>query len=517
MSVPPRTRYRLAALPQRSWLMPALVFAWAQLLLLGWWVGQWPALLTNDSLRYVIHVTNGPWTADHSVLYDSFVLASLKLTNNVALLTLLQTTVGAAVLAYACASLRTFGVRGRWAAIPGLIMPCVPSFGAFVSTLWKDVPFAFTEILIASTTLRILARTRGAGGDHTISRPLLTALGLELLGLVLFRNDGFLMLVFLVIALTVILRGLRVKIVSVAVGALVAFWFAHSVVYPAFDIRKANSSLAYGTFYGDIAVAYAEAPSTFTASDKALMTRVASLQIWRSSDNCYSSDKLFSTRKFSRPTADKLKNQLAALWFRTLERTPVTVLRTRLCRSSVAWNILPPPRSKSAFGQTVVRVPPNLYGRDVLMPHDIAQNLKAQPLNRSLGDFTEKLRSGTYAIGWQMALYRGATWCYIAYLVTVIAARRLGRWDVLAAGAVCLANQLTVLSANPAQLYRYMVGPIFVGMILVPLVLARRPDPPEPPLIASGGEDVADTAVPPAHPAQEDDGTDSRRLAVSPS
>ncbi len=54
-----------------SRLLPRLVFAWVQAVLLLWWVAQWPGLLSPDSVTYVLQVTSGPWTADHSVLYDA--------------------------------------------------------------------------------------------------------------------------------------------------------------------------------------------------------------------------------------------------------------------------------------------------------------------------------------------------------------------------------------------------------------------------------------------------------------
>ena len=327
----------------RSRPVPVLVFLWNQVVLVLWWVGQWPGLLSADSVRYLIHVTAGPWTADHSVLYDSFVLASLDLSRNVALLTLAQTTAAAAVVAFTVATIQRYGVPGRWAAVPGLVLPCLPSFGAFVSTVWKDVPFALVEVLVAATMLRIVHRPRRPDGRHDISRGLLVALGLELTGLNLFRNDGFLMVVLLTVALAVALKGVRQKMVAVGVASLLIFAVCHSVIYPAIGIAPASSTLAYGTFYADIAIAYGKDPGEFTAADQAIMSQVTPLKNWRKARNCYSSDPLFRYPGFDKIAADRLKNQLAALWFRTFARSPVTVVWARLCRSSVAWSPLPPP------------------------------------------------------------------------------------------------------------------------------------------------------------------------------
>ena len=478
----------------KGWVLPIAVFGWVQLLLLGWWAGQWPGLLSADSVRYVIHVTGGPWTADHSVLYDAAVLASIKLTGNVWLLTLVQTTAAAASVAYAVASLRAIGVPGRWGALAGCALPLLPSFGAFVGTVWKDVPFALCEVLITATTLRLLAHRSATTGYRQVPRRLLVALGLELLGLCLFRNDGFLLVLVIAVVLALALKGLRLAPLGLGALAILLSFAGHAFVYPAVGVKPANSSLAYGLFDADIALAYAQAPSTFTASDRELLQKVAPLSVWGAVDNCYTSDPLFRNRGFSLQKADQYHQELFRLWWRVLERTPVTVVRGRLCRSSVAWNVLPPPSDKARFGRVVVEVPSNLYGvKSPSIPDDVLQDLHPRPLNDFLGEFTQTLRAETDTTGYQWWMWRGATWCYIAYLVLLVAALRLRRWDLLAAGCAALANQLTVLAANPAQLYRYMVGPIFVGILLVPLLAARRPKP-------------AVTAGPPAGPGRESAG-----------
>ncbi len=477
--MPPGKFDRMHARASR--LLPVLVFAWVQAVLLLWWVAQWPGLLSPDSIRYVLHVTSGPWTADHSVLYDTAVLASLTLTRNVALLTALQTTLAALVVAYTVASLRVAGVRGRWAAVPAIILPLLPSFGAFVTTVWKDVPFALCEVLVAATTLRLFAQREGGGTYRQTPRRLLLALGAELLGLALFRNDGFVLILVIAVVLAVLMRGARIAVLAVSVVAIVASFLAQGVIYPAAGIQPAASSLSYGLFDADIALAYAGAPRTFTATDRALMASVAPLATWRRSDNCYNSDPLFHGKGFSARAADQHHIELLKLWQKVLVRTSVTVVLGRLCRGSVAWNVLPPPKDKANFGEVVSVVPANLYGRISLLPTDIGQNLRPQPLNSPLGDLGKTLRDETRKPAYQPVLWRGATWCYLAYLALLIGARRLRRWDLLAVGAPLLANQLTVLALNPAQLYRYMVGPIFLGILLLPLVSARRSVMPSPP------------------------------------
>jgi uncharacterized membrane protein len=291
--------------------------------------------------------------------------------------------------------------------------------------------------------------------------------------------------------LVIAFRGLRVKMAAAGLVALAAFALAGAVVYPAFGIKKASSSLAYGTFYGDIGVAYADAPTTFTAADTAVMSEVAPLATWRAAKNCYSSDGLF-TPAFDRREAEKLRSKLRDLWIRVVHRTPITVVRTRLCRSSVAWNPLPAPRSKASFGEAVLSVPANLWGRNRSIPRDIWPNLTPHPISGSLFRLAYALQDRTRTWLWQPLIWRGALWCYVAYLAVAVAAVRLGRRQVLVAGVACVANQITVLAANPAQLYRYMAGPIFIGMVLTPLVAVAAAASYEPARTRTAARDRTD-------------------------
>ena len=445
------------------------IFAWAELVLLVWWAGERPGLLSPDSVRYVRNVTVGPWTADHSVLYDTAVLGSLTVTRGVGLLTLVQTVVAAAVLVYAVGSLWRIGLRPAWAALPGVVLPLLPSFGAFVVTVWKDVPFALCEVLVTATVLRILA----TGADRV--RPaLLAALGAELLGLTLFRNDGFLVVAGIAVVLALMLRGLRRQVLGLAAAALVGFVLAQTVVIPAVGIAPANSSLSYGIFYADVAIAYDRNPGSFRPADEALLAQVAPLPAWRAAHNCYTSDPLFAMPGFRLDRAAALHAELFGLWRRVLGRTPGTVLAARACRGSIAWNVLPPSRRQAHFAGTTAPTPPDLYGNATVLPPDITAHLQQRPLVRPLGRLTRSLAKVSGPVALQAVEWRGATWCYLAYLALAVAAWRLRRWAILGAGAAALANQLVVLVVNPAQLYRYMVGPLLVGIVLLPLLALPR-------------------------------------------
>ena len=524
-----RTRRRYV---RPRWWLPILVFVWSQAILLLWWAGQFPGDLSYDSMTYVRHVTSGPWDQSHSVVYDSFVLLSLTLVHSVWLLTLAQTVVCSIAFAYFASVVRDWGVRAPWAALPAVVMPLLPSIGSFTTTVWKDVPFALSMVFLAATLLqlfrvwRIPPKTKkrsgkGSGNEDTdqqasaeqasaehapaehapaqqapaqqaaaevpeppavpaqrIPNRLLIAVLVEFLGLAFFRNNGAVMVLVITVVLAFVIRGLRLRIIALGAATIAAFVLATSVIYPAAGISRGNQQAAtYVTLYGDIAVVYSKAPRTFTKSDKALMRKVAPLHLWRSSNNCYRSDDLYQGKGFNYKNAADLEPKMIRLWLRMLKRTPVAVIKTRLCRSSVAWNPFDASSKKGALFGTPLAVPSDLYGFGRFLSPHVMREMQQRPLSHGLARFLRSWNSHTSAEPWHALIWRAALWSYIAYLCLFVAARRVRNYRLLAVGVVCLANQLMVMLANPSQLYRYMAGPLFIGMLIVPIALARRPEP----------------------------------------
>jgi hypothetical protein len=70
--------------------------------------------------------------------------------------------------------------------------------------------------------------------------------------------------------------------------------------------------------------------------------------------------------------------------------------------------------------------------------------------------------------------WRGATWAYVAYVAVILFARRRHTVTLLALVAVIAATQINVAINNPNQLVRYMVGPLILGILLLPLAFVSR-------------------------------------------
>ena len=265
------------------WRLPLATYAACQVIFLVWWAAFYPAIVSYDSVFYVLHVTTGPWVDNHSVLYDSMVWLSLHLTGGLAALTLAQTAAMSAALGYTVAAFRWLGVPGRWTAIAAVVVAALPPTGIFIVYLWKDVPYVICGFLIVPTVAHLLSLR---GRPHWRRDPrvnwLIAVLGLEMLGMSLFRLNGFSVVAITVIPLVCLLSGIRVRLAAAAISAICLALLLNLVVYPAVGIQRAPADLVYGPTYADLAVAYSRDPGSFTGGDKALLAQVMPLTIWQS-------------------------------------------------------------------------------------------------------------------------------------------------------------------------------------------------------------------------------------------
>jgi hypothetical protein len=460
--------------------LPLATYLVCQAIFLFWLAAYYPALLTFDSVTYVLHVTTGPWVNNHSVLYDAMVWLSLHATGGLAALAFAQTVAMSAALAYTVAAFRRIGVPGRWTAVAAIIVAALPPLASFTIYIWKDVPFAICGYLVVPTLAHLISLRKNPGWrtDRRVNL-LIGALGLELLGLCLFRLNGFLVVGGAGIALVILLSGIRVRLAAIVVTAILLTFMLNLYILPALGIQKTPKWMAFAPVYSDIAVAYAKDPAIFTTADKNLMAEVLPLTQWAVTANCYDSDWTTQNPGFT-TRSEEVAGQLLSLWRRVLGRAPNLILAATICRGSIAWSIFPGPAQLD--GDTIKYDPPTSFG-----VHDASrvpnnpyrQALRARPLSWKAYSAASLLwrASMTRQLDW--LLWRGAFWSYLSYLVVFLFARARRNWTLLSLPAIVLAQQLAVLAENHAQSFRYMVSPIMIGIMLVPLLLARKPTVPQ--------------------------------------
>jgi len=461
------TRRTAERAPARDRRFTFACYATAQLVLLGWWLGFHPGLMSPDSVTYVAHVTTGPWVAGQSVVYDALLGLSLRVTGDLSAVTLLQTAAMAAALAHLAGAIRPLGVRGRPLLVAVGCAALSPPLGAFTVSMWKDVPFTVCAVLAAGTAVRLMNRPGSRPGA-----PRLAALGAELLGLGLFRNNGFLVALVAAVSLVALLSGrpgARRRVAALAAGAVAAPLLLLSAGYPAMGIASPSRSFAYQTVFGDLAVAYGERPRLFDREQRELLAGIAPLDVWRRGATCQTMARVFFDPGFGHARAEQRISEILELWRGLLVRAPGTILSARICRAALAWQL----------GSTSGEPGGELYRfslRDPRLPGGwegtpAASAMRQRPISDGL------LAAGLFALDastvrqLEWLLWRAPFWCYLTYATAALAWWRTGSRAALAGAAVVAGQQVGVILTNTAPDFRFMVSPIFVGVLFVPLLL----------------------------------------------
>ena len=475
-----------AHVPERL-RFPLAMFAVLELPLLIWWLAFYPGLGNYDSVQYSWEVLTAHWSTDHSLLYDAFVWLSFQISGGLALLTFVQTLAIAGVLAFAATSLVRLGVRRRWAAAAAVACTLVPSLGSFSIYVWKDVAFAAAEVWARAWTMQLLQTRRdvGEGWSRTPqARRQFIWLFVALLAVALFRNNGFLVVVVDGAILAALMAGGRRLAAAAAAAAVAVFMALTYGLFPNVGVKPAPSDLVLGPAYDDIAVVYHSYPESFTASQLRLMKQVSTKKIWDGGGQyCWNADRLTLTYHWRPERAAAHSGALFRLWLSKLKHYPLKVLSARWCRGSIAWSPVPPWDKRGASIFPNLDVPANMFG---WWPTKLAQHpeihhaFQADPPIPSLRSAAKSYVSTSMGVGGEWILWRGATWCYLAYIAVGVLAWRRRSWIWVTVAGVALANQLTVLVDNPAQLIRYMEGCIYLGILALPLLTLSRRQAREP-------------------------------------
>ncbi|MFC1409021.1 hypothetical protein ACEZCY_12020 [Streptacidiphilus sp. N1-12] len=474
-----RGRDRLS--PPRRLALTVLVLC--QALFLVHWAAFWPALYSPDSFTYVWQVSTGNWVSDHSIAYDSLVWLSLRVTGNLWLLTLLQTVFASVLMADTAVSLHRIGVRARWTVAASAIVVLLPSTGTFFVFVWKDVPYVLGAVLVFSGCVRLA----GLGADRTVARPALWRITVGFAAVLVFRNNGYPAIVVVVAGILLLVPGVRLRILVAGVSTTLIALLLTLVVYPSVGVRLPHKDAVIGLNVADIAVSYKESPSSFSSADLAVMEAVAPLSHWRGrAANCWDADWAMA-KPMNRPAVTANSSALLSLWTRVLLRTPQDIVGARLCRAQIAWGVTQGPAALA--GSTNVKVPwvtPSMmrwtydhanwsyHGTRITQSPYWRVLQKQHPLSDRLNRLERTYSTRSTAVSTQWIVWRGAIWCYLCYALVLRLARvRRGKvWLVLLLPTLSL--QLTVIAANPAQIWRYMTGPLVIGVLALPLATLTR-------------------------------------------
>lgn len=412
-----------------------------------------PGLMSADSLASWSQIDTGDWVDVHPPAYTGLMWLSAKAISSPFLLTVGQTIFVVTGLRALASSAVAAGANRRWMwALTGCLVVS-PMFGAFTSSLWKDVPYTGAFLWFVAHLVRYCAAAQ-SDDRPAMAREIrwLAAWGGLL---VLFRQNGIVVAVGVLMVLALLQPAVRRACAAGVVVLGVAVAVVKLAVYPALGVEEAPPYFSLFHVVHDIAAVVANSPGGLDRDDRELVHEMAPVGSWRARYSCSTVNPLLYGSDLKIAEVGKDRDRVVGVWIDVLRSRPWTVLGNRLCVSSHAWDPLPP------------------SGELYTVSHGIDDNpfgLRLEPVPARLGTWVLDAVTWTDTRPQKAFLWRAPPWLYLLYAVLaagVVRARRARPWLFIALPFAV--QQFAYLLISPAQDTRYMFPALIGGVVLLPL------------------------------------------------
>ncbi len=446
-------------------LRVSLLASLAGLPLLVWWIGWFPGFASFDTIAQLGQAASNTYFSQHPVIHTILLDVSWSLFGSPGYLGLAQVLALTVLLVVIVRRLVRIGVHPWLAVGSAWFVSSLPAVGATTVALWKDIPFAL-GLLWVFAELLVLAHEGKSGWE----RPWAPArMGLALAVVWLFRHNGFLTVVPLLLILAFIARRRLLPALGVFVTTLL---LVLGLLYRALDVNTTDVEPA-GVFIGDVAAVVNNRPDVLEESDFAVIEGIAPLEVWQDAYRCDDSTPLLTHPMFNGQAVGADAAGFRSVIWRAVTRAPTAIVGHRTC---VGWFLFVPWTRPGGF---LHRPPFEIYPNDLGIVRD--------PLSGRAYQFTKAIY-----VWAEVDSRLWFTWSPALPLVSALAGygvlttrRKWRRWVL--PGAALFIHTLNVVATSPDHEVRYAFPLYLVALMSLPLLasvlsgqLDNREEPPVP-------------------------------------
>ena len=294
-----------------------------------------PALMSPDSFEQWRQAQSNNYSNWHPVIHTLlfFKLPSLFYNHPVSC-TIFQLGFIGLILLYFCYFLRKNFLSKKQTFLVLLLIVFNPSFMKMSMYLWKDLAFSWT-VFLGTLFMIELVLSKGNWIDKRINKFMLV---LICLGVMLFRHNGIVSVILLLIVLAFVYRN-KIKFYLLLLLSLLIFRFAlYGPIYNCFDIGKTGGkSEMLGVVSAQIAHMYHN-DLVLSLKDKKMLNELAPKEKWESKFDPVNFNNLKWDTKFN-PWAEKHFNEIMNLWLKTGVSFPKHFIISYINITSPIWKI----------------------------------------------------------------------------------------------------------------------------------------------------------------------------------
>lgn len=436
-------------------------------------LAYFPGMMSQDSLDQWVQVIKFKFDDWHPALLSIIYWLLSRIWFTPAVVCLFQIVVLALVFAYGMIKLEKMGAPVWALVLITLFFSLFPLNGFYVNTLFKDVPYGIAFLLIFIYSILILETK----GQWLCSLRNLFLFALTLSFVVVIRHNGILAALAVVGSLLVFYgRYLkRIGILVALVASLVIF--IKVPLYKAFNVT--------GRFHGvEILLTHQIAAAIHHGAElkpdeREFLAQVLPMACWKACYNPYNSDDLVFDKDFNYKLLDTDlgKSKFRSTWFSIVSRNIPLLLRHQYQVSDLVWNV-----GQQKWSYTYA-VHPVIDANDM----GLVFNSKLPSLQKS---FTGFYYYSVYHSKLRPLLYRPALYFYAIILMTLLAAFKMKRLDLVFLIAPLVINTFGVLLTIPGQHVRYLypnfiIAPFVFGYLVVLLTRSQKTERAEAKVLAT--------------------------------
>lgn len=210
-------------------------------------LARYPGILTTDSYTTISQILernyNNTMPFWHTMLVQVFVKTGLALLGDinaaVALFHCFQILLLAAGFGYALMTLYQIGIPRLWLVVVFGIYALLPYNIVYSITLWKDIPFAASVLLMTTAFYRLL---KGVGKSRMGNAAVFT---LGALGMSLLRTNGWYALLAAALLLALRLRRQYRRLLTLLFAVLIVAWVMINPLLTVLNVSKTNMVEAF--------------------------------------------------------------------------------------------------------------------------------------------------------------------------------------------------------------------------------------------------------------------------------
>jgi len=326
----------------------------------------------------------------------------------------------------------------------------LPINGAYVITLWKDIPYSISLLWLTVIMINIVK----SNGKWLSSCKNMTVLMVVLSLIILFRHNGILPAFGTVIGMLICLRDKWKNIVLVSLVTILIVFLVKVPLYRALNVITGPPVQIFFLLSYEIS-AVINADGKIEDNERLFLNEILPWASWKNNYYKYSVDRLVYDLKnpFNTSFVFSHRKEFFEIWINIVSRNPLVVLEHHLWCASLIWKICQPPDGYTyAIHNGIDKNPFGLQTSSILPD--------AEKFIKNIIRKTSKP-----VLIW--FFFRPAIYLYISIYFCFLLIYRNGNIKELLVICPLIFNSLGMLLTIPAQDVRYMYSAILIAPLMV--------------------------------------------------